>query len=62
MSDSGIVTRDRDSVFDGASVAFGVRNFNDPLVGLKEIHRVLRKQGRLAILEFSMPRQPIRFF
>jgi demethylmenaquinone methyltransferase/2-methoxy-6-polyprenyl-1,4-benzoquinol methylase len=51
-----------DGVFDGVSVSFGVRNFHDPLAGLREIHRVLRSSGRLAILEFSMPRQPIRFF
>lgn len=51
-----------DAVFDGATVAFGVRNFHDPLAGLKEIHRVLRHGGRLAVLEFSMPRQPMRFF
>jgi len=50
-----------DKVFDGASVAFGVRNFHEPLVGLREIRRVLKKGGRLAVLEFSMPRQPIRF-
>jgi demethylmenaquinone methyltransferase/2-methoxy-6-polyprenyl-1,4-benzoquinol methylase len=49
-------------VFDGATVAFGVRNFHDPQAGLKEIRRVLRPGGRLAVLEFSMPRQPIRFF
>ena len=51
-----------DHVFDGATVAFGVRNFHDPLIGLAEIHRVLRPGGRLAVLEFSMPRQPMRFF
>lgn len=51
-----------DHVFDGATVAFGVRNFHDPLAGLAEIHRVLRPRGRLAVLEFSMPRQPMRFF
>jgi len=52
----------RDDTFDGATVAFGVRNFHDPLAGLKEIRRALRTGGRLAVLEFSMPRQPIRFF
>jgi demethylmenaquinone methyltransferase/2-methoxy-6-polyprenyl-1,4-benzoquinol methylase len=51
-----------DASFDGASVAFGVRNFHDPLKGLQEIRRVLRPGGALGILEFSMPRQPLRFF
>lgn len=52
----------RSRTFDGATVAFGVRNFLDPLAGLVEIRRVLREGGRLAVLEFSLPRQPILFF
>lgn len=47
--------------FDGVSVAFGVRNFHDPLQGLRETRRVLRTDGALGVLEFSMPRQPLRF-
>jgi demethylmenaquinone methyltransferase/2-methoxy-6-polyprenyl-1,4-benzoquinol methylase len=43
--------------FDAAMVAFGVRNFNDPEQGLREIYRVLKPGGKLAILEFSLPRQ-----
>jgi demethylmenaquinone methyltransferase / 2-methoxy-6-polyprenyl-1,4-benzoquinol methylase len=46
-----------DSTFDAAMVAFGVRNFNDPEKGLREIYRVLTSGGKLVILEFSMPRQ-----
>jgi demethylmenaquinone methyltransferase / 2-methoxy-6-polyprenyl-1,4-benzoquinol methylase len=42
--------------FDSAMVAFGVRNFEDPVKGLSETHRVLRKNGKYFILEFSMPR------
>lgn len=45
----------RDGVFHGASVAFGVRNFEDLRRGLGEIHRVLFPGGRLAVLEFSSP-------
>ncbi|MGK2858748.1 MAG: ubiquinone/menaquinone biosynthesis methyltransferase [Thermoanaerobaculia bacterium] len=48
--------------FDGVSVAFGVRNFQDPGQGLREIRRVLKGGGQLGVLEFSKPRQPIRFF
>ena len=51
----------RSAAFDGVSVAFGVRNFHDPLQGLREIRRVLRDGGRVGVLEFSMPRQPLRF-
>ncbi len=51
-----------DGAFDGATIAFGVRNFQHPLAGLTEVFRVLRSGGRLAVLEFSMPRQPVRFF
>jgi demethylmenaquinone methyltransferase/2-methoxy-6-polyprenyl-1,4-benzoquinol methylase len=41
--------------FDGAMVAFGVRNFADLEKGLKEIHRVLQSGSKLVILEFSQP-------
>lgn len=41
--------------FDAITVAFGVRNFQNLEAGLKEMHRVLRTGGRVAILEFSKP-------
>lgn len=44
-----------DSKFDVAMVAFGVRNFTDPVRGLSEMRRVLRKGGLLIVLEFSRP-------
>lgn len=43
--------------FDSAMVAFGVRNFEDPVKGLIETYRVLRKNGKYFILEFSKPRR-----
>jgi demethylmenaquinone methyltransferase/2-methoxy-6-polyprenyl-1,4-benzoquinol methylase len=40
---------------DAATVAFGIRNVEDPERGLAEMHRALAPGGRLAILEFSIP-------
>jgi demethylmenaquinone methyltransferase / 2-methoxy-6-polyprenyl-1,4-benzoquinol methylase len=45
-----------DAAFDAVTVAFGVRNFEDPERGLIEIHRVLKTGGVLCVLEFSKPR------
>lgn len=42
-------------IFDAATVAFGVRNFENLTRGLSEISRVLKKDGHLIILEFSKP-------
>ncbi len=44
-----------DASFDAVMVAFGVRNFYDLEKGLKEMHRVLKKNGVVAVLEFSVP-------
>ena len=44
-----------DNFFDVVMVAFGVRNFSDPLKGLSEMKRVLRENGMIMVLEFSKP-------
>lgn len=44
-----------DEHFDAITVAFGVRNFENPLKGLSEMRRVLKANGRLVVLEFMMP-------
>ncbi|NSW44290.1 MAG: bifunctional demethylmenaquinone methyltransferase/2-methoxy-6-polyprenyl-1,4-benzoquinol methylase UbiE [Bacteroidales bacterium] len=44
-----------DAYFDAASVAFGVRNFENLPKGLAEIYRVLRVGGVLVVLEFIKP-------
>jgi len=49
----------RDAIFDGALVAFGIRNIGDPGTALRELRRVLRPGGRLVVLEFALPRGPL---
>ena len=48
--------------FDAVTISFGLRNFEDRQLGLKEILRILRPGGRLFILEFSQPDKWFRPF
>ncbi len=48
-----------DSSLDAVLVGFGVRNLARREKGLQEMHRVLKPKGRLLILEFSRPANPL---
>lgn len=51
----------KDASFDASIVAFGVRNFETLDKGLAEMHRTLKKDGRIWVLEFSKPKNfPIK--
>jgi demethylmenaquinone methyltransferase/2-methoxy-6-polyprenyl-1,4-benzoquinol methylase len=48
-----------DQTFDLVTMGFGIRNTPDICKTLKEIHRLLRPGGKVLILEFSMPTNPV---
>ena len=45
--------------FDNVTIGFGFRNFTDRPKALVEINRVLRNNGKLIIIDFSKPVNPI---
>jgi len=47
-----------DASVDAVAIGFGIRNVDDVPAACREIHRVLKPHGRLAILEFAIPRTP----
>ena len=52
-----------DNHFDIVSIGYGVRNFSNLEKGLSESYRVLKRDGKLIILETSVPENPIiKFF
>jgi len=42
--------------FDTATISFGIRNMEEPSDVLKEMYRILKPQGRVLVLEFSLPK------
>ena len=51
-----------DGEFDAVTVGFGVRNLEDLELGLRELGRVLRPGGRVAVLEITRPKGLLRPF
>jgi demethylmenaquinone methyltransferase/2-methoxy-6-polyprenyl-1,4-benzoquinol methylase len=51
-----------DGEFDAVTVGFGVRNLDDLQGGLRELNRVLRPGGKIAVLEITRPRGLLRPF
>ncbi|MDE5955913.1 MAG: bifunctional demethylmenaquinone methyltransferase/2-methoxy-6-polyprenyl-1,4-benzoquinol methylase UbiE [Bacteroidales bacterium] len=48
-----------DNTFDRVSAGFGVRNFEHLSLGLSEMYRVLKNEGKVIILELSVPSNPM---
>jgi len=48
-----------DETFGGISIAFGFRNLPHRELALEEFFRVLKPKGKLVILEFSQPKNPL---
>jgi demethylmenaquinone methyltransferase/2-methoxy-6-polyprenyl-1,4-benzoquinol methylase len=46
----------REGQFDAATIAFGIRNVDDPVQCLREMARVVKPSGRVVVLEFGQPR------
>lgn len=48
-----------DNTFDVITIAFGLRNVTDKEMALRSMLRVLKPGGRLLVLEFSKPANPV---
>jgi demethylmenaquinone methyltransferase/2-methoxy-6-polyprenyl-1,4-benzoquinol methylase len=48
-----------DSMFDIASISFGIRNVSDPQKGLSEMARVIKSGGKVVVLEFGQVQIPV---
>lgn len=50
-----------DNSFDISSIAFGIRNVDDPVQALKEMARVVVSGGRVVVLEFGQPNGLLKY-
>ena len=48
-----------DASVDAVTIAFGIRNVEDPELALRDVARVLKPGGRLVVLEFAIPTTPL---
>lgn len=55
LSASGYELPFKSETFSAITCAFGIRNMHETLLALKEVNRVLKKQGKVVFLEFCMP-------
>jgi demethylmenaquinone methyltransferase/2-methoxy-6-polyprenyl-1,4-benzoquinol methylase len=49
----------RDGVFNAITVGYGLRNVADPAKALREMRRVLAPSGRVVVLDFGKPDNPL---
>ncbi len=56
----GLALPFRNDCFDAVTIAFGLRNMASHDAALREAARVLRSEGHLVILDFSLPNPPLR--
>lgn len=45
----------QDNTFDAATISYGIRNVDDPLLCLKEMARVVKSDGKVVVLETGQP-------
>ena len=50
-----------DDEFTIASIAFGIRNVDDPVQALREMARVVQPGGRVVVLEFGQPKGLLKY-
>lgn len=50
-----------DNRFDIASIAFGIRNVDEPVTALREMARVVKPGGNVVVLEFGQPRGLLKY-